>query len=322
MGQALSKHPVREVAGGSAIIAALCWWLEKEVNLPHNPHLGRRDSGKQPREPIEAGGAEGEGDGNTKECRQHVEGKVMARSQLSFASLQRLERLQRAVELRRSVPKSFKMAAKSFLKCFLAIGVLDLFMARRSKARFFMLHALVNAIVTVKSTRDMISSMADPMKAMEGPTNMIPAYMILTLFIYHVTMFKDVPYDEWWHHILFGGGIGGVGLHFCPGPLQNALCFFISGFPGGVDYAMLALVKDKVMHPYTEKIVNGAMNAWVRGPGLTMVGFCMFLGAKYGRTRMPTWAAAFCGLLSWFNGNYYSARVVASAGSVASWRPS
>ena len=120
----------------------------------------------------------------------------------------------------------------------------------------------------------------------------------------------------------FGGGIGGVGLHFCPGPLQNALCFFISGFPGGVDYAMLALVKDKVMHPYTEKIVNGAMNAWVRGPGLTMVGFCMYLGAKYGRTRMPTWAAAFCGLLSWFNGNYYSARVVASAGSVASWRPS
>jgi hypothetical protein len=306
MGQALSKHPVREVAGGSAVIAALCWWLEKEVNLPHNPHL-------RPKPKIRAA---------ADKDALPVEGRAMGRANVSFASLQRLERLQRAVELRRSVPRSFGMAAKSFAKCFVAIGVLDALMARRSKARFFMLHALVNAIVTVKSTGDMVSSMVDPMKSMEGPTNMVPAYMILTLFIYHVTMFKNVPYDEWWHHILFGGGIGGVGLHFCPGPLQNALCFFISGFPGGVDYAMLALVKDKVMHPYTEKIVNGAMNAWVRGPGLTMVGFCMYLGAKYGRTRMPTWAAAFCGLLSWFNGNYYSARVVASAGSVASWLPS
>ena len=136
-----------------------------------------------------------------------------------------------------------------------------------------------------------------------------------------VTMFKNVPYDEWWHHILFGVGIGGVGLHYCPGPIQNALCFLISGFPGGVDYAMLALIKDGVMKPKTEKLINGWMNAWVRGPGLTMVGFAMFLAAKYGRTSMPTWAAAICGALSWFNGNYYAARVVASAGQNG-WRPS
>ena len=49
--------------------------------------------------------------------------------------------------------------------------------------------------------------------------------------------------------------------------------------------------------------------------------FAMFLAAKYGRTSMPTWAAAICGALSWFNGNYYAARVVASAGQNG-WRPS
>ena len=150
MGQALSKHPVREVSTGAAVIAALCWWLEREVNLPHNPHL---------KAPKKVGARRAGRDALP------VEGKAIARSKLSFASLQRLERLQRAVELKRSVPRSFGMAAKSFAKCFVAIGVLDLLMARRSKARFFMLHALVNAIVTIKSTGDMVNSMVDPMKA-------------------------------------------------------------------------------------------------------------------------------------------------------------
>tara|TARA_B100000780_G_C21066225_1_gene428741 strand:+ start:580 stop:912 length:333 start_codon:yes stop_codon:yes gene_type:complete len=109
----------------------------------------------------------------------------------------------------------------------MAIGVLDLTMARRSKARFFALHALTNSIVTLLATKDAVSAMVDPLTAMEGACNVTPAYMVLTLFIYHITMFKNVPYDEWWHHIIFGVGIGGVGLHYCPGPLQNALCFFI-----------------------------------------------------------------------------------------------
>jgi|TARA_B110000091_G_C13698316_1_gene425133 hypothetical protein len=313
MGQALSKHPIRETVLGVSIIAGLSMWLEQEVNLPHNP--------KDAPAPVSPSTSPTTHSSTIEQNFLKNKPAGMTRNNLSFASLNRLERLQRAVELKRSVPRSYKMAAMSFAKCFMAIGILDLTMARRFKARFFALHALTNAIVTTKAFKDGVIGIYDPMRGMEGPCNVVPAYMILTLFIYHVTMFKNVPYDEWWHHILFGVGIGGVGLHYCPGPLQNALCFFISGFPGGVDYAMLALIKDGLMKPKTEKLVNGWMNAWVRGPGLTMVGFAMYLAAKYGRTSMPTWAAAFCGALSWFNGNYYAARVVASAGSNG-WRPS
>jgi len=45
----------------------------------------------------------------------------------------------------------------------------------------------------------------------------------------------------------------------------------------GVDYAMLMAVKDGHMKAVTEKVVNGMMNAWVRGPGLTIVGYSMFV---------------------------------------------
>ena len=240
---------------------------------------------------------------------------------LSFKSLQRIERLGRAVQLNRSTPKNLKCLLLSFFDCHVAIAILDVLIAQKFNARYFALHTLVNSIVTIGSTRDLIKAFSDPKNSMEGPCNVTPVYMILSLFIYHVLFFKNVPYDEWWHHILFGVGIGGIGLHYCPGPLQNALAFFISGFPGGVDYGMLALVKQGLLKAKTEKFVNGFMNAWVRGPGLTVTGFCVYVASKYGRTSMPSLAAATIALLSVFNGNYYSARVVASAGA-SNWRPS
>ena len=149
MGQALSKNPVREITLGVAVIGSLCVWLEKEVNQVHNPlrqsestSFGQKQKKK---DKIE---------------KQFLNNKPsgMTRNNLSFASLNRLERLQRAVELKRSVPRSYKMAIMSFVKCFMAIGVLDLTIARRSKARFFALHALANAIVTIKATKELRST--------------------------------------------------------------------------------------------------------------------------------------------------------------------
>eukprot|EP00750_Incisomonas_marina_P008781 INCI15695.1.p1 GENE.INCI15695.1~~INCI15695.1.p1 ORF type:complete len:303 (+),score=36.52 INCI15695.1:187-1095(+) len=302
MGANLSKQPKTEVVKMTAVIAALCFYLQKTVNEPHNP----------PR---------------AKAGLRHQQGATSSTSSgglsktPSVVNLMRSERLSRAEELERSVPRSYKMALKSFAHCYAAIGVLDVLFARNSKARFFALHALVNAIVTTMAIPDLIKTAFDPVKSMQGRCNVIPAYMILTLFIYHVTCFKNVGYDEWWHHILFGVGIGGVGLHYCPGPLQNALSFFISGFPGGVDYAMLMAVKDGQLRSIQEKVVNSMMNAWVRGPGLTIVGYSIFIASKYGKTAMPMSAAAICAFLSFFNGNYYATRVVASAGA-ARWRPS
>jgi hypothetical protein len=177
MGQALSKNPVRETVIGVSIIGGLCAWLENEVNLPHNSRSSSSSSSSSSPSFDEK---------NKKVELDFLKDKPsgMTRNNLSFASLNRLERLQRAVELKRSVPRSYKMAAMSFVKCFIAIGVLDLTMARRSKARFFALHALTNAIVTYKSMKDAAVGIYDPMRGMEGPCNVVPAYMILTLFIY------------------------------------------------------------------------------------------------------------------------------------------
>ena len=84
---------------------------------------------------------------------------------------------------------------------------------------------------------------------------------------------------------------------------------------------MLAAIKDGMMHPRTEKIVNAFMNNWIRAPGLNIVGFIFYAAIRNGRSTMPPLAALTLAALISFNGNYYSARVVASAGA-NKWRPS
>jgi hypothetical protein len=45
------------------------------------------------------------------------------------------------------------------------------------------------------------------------------------------------------HHVVSVGILGPLAVWYRPGSFLNYVCFFVSGLPGGVDYAMLALVK-------------------------------------------------------------------------------
>ena len=122
MGANLSKQPRTEVAKMGIVIAALCFWLQKVVNEPHNPPREKRTSANgscESASPPSAVGSTNPPRGLTKTP--------------SVVNLTRSERLSRAKELERSVPRSYRMAAESFAKCFVAIGVLDVLFARHSK---------------------------------------------------------------------------------------------------------------------------------------------------------------------------------------------
>ena len=115
-----------------------------------------------------------------------------------------------------SRPRSLRDLARGLLPCLAWLAALDLAvcrpLTRDAASRFFVLHTLANLVVSLSSLPDMLRSMRDPVAEPLGPCNVLPVYMIPSLFIYHLTVFKDVPLDEWIHHILFGAGIGGAGL--------------------------------------------------------------------------------------------------------------
>ena len=172
-------------------------------------------------------------------------------------------------------PTSLLHLAQGFGTTFGYLALLDLLVARRAideTSRFFILHTLANVAITIAATPDAARSLLRPFHEPVGKMSILPVYLIAGLFTYHLSVFSNVPRNEcdprpkprptppchhwshgrpharlsahnpparrWVHHVLFGGGIGGVGLVNPASPLGNALAFFICGLPGGIDYGV------------------------------------------------------------------------------------
>ena len=88
--------------------------------------------------------------------------------------------------------------------------------------------------------------------------------MIIAIHVYHMLAFK-MSSDDLFHHLTFVPVIGGGHFVWPWGAAGNILCFFISGFPGGIDYALLAMVKRGWVSSMTEKRINLSINVWI-GP--------------------------------------------------------
>ena len=213
-------------------------------------------------------------------------------------------------------PCTFIDLARGFLPCLLFLAVCDVLICQRMRddsIRFFTLHVFANLVISLSSAPDMLRALSSPFHEPIGRCNVLPVYMIPALFIYHLTVFRCVSFDEWIHHLLFGGGIGGVGLACAPGPLMNAMAFFICGLPGGIDYIMLILVKKGHLTSATEKVWNARINVWLRSPGLMITGYAIVLVDQSVNVYVASpWLIAMVVGLAALNGQYYMQRVVAN----------
>lgn len=217
-------------------------------------------------------------------------------------------------------PQSFQDVLTGLVPClgFLALNdVLVCTKMRDDNTRFFLLHVIANFVISISAAPDMIRSLADPFVQPIGKCNVLPMYMILALFIYHLGVFKNVSRDEKIHHVLFGGGIGGVGLCFASGPLQNAVAFFICGLPGCIDYAMLTLVKEGWVTSALQKVWNARINVWLRSPGLLVTSYAIVLAYQRLTVHVASpwiepWLVVTVVTLAALNGQYYMQRVVAN----------
>jgi len=151
-------------------------------------------------------------------------------------------------------------------------------LSRSHIARWYFLHAGTNAIVTILALPDIYYTLADPgnaisvkyCKSLPFPAcSDLPTVFIVGLHLYHMLFFK-LTSDDLFHHLLFVPIICFAHFAYPFGAAANILCFFISGFPGGIDYLLLGLVKNGVIHPIREKRLNCSINTWLRAPGITI----------------------------------------------------
>merc|ERR1719230_2057922 len=99
------------------------------------------------------------------------------------------------------------------------------------------------------------------------------------------------------------------------GPLMNFCFFFICGVPGGYDYFMLVLVKNKIMKPLTEKRRNNTVQVWVRAVSLNICVCLLYIQNQIQRQNgfdIPNYLLAMRAMLmliTYWNGNYFMERV-------------
>jgi len=125
-----------------------------------------------------------------------------------------------------SRPQTADQLVRGAASCLAFLTSVDLLLARRMSddtSRYFLLHTMANAVISLSSAREMFRVLRDPIGEALGTCNVLPTYMIPCLFIYHLSCFKNVPLEEWQHHLLFGIGLAGPQLRYCVGPVQNAV---------------------------------------------------------------------------------------------------
>lgn len=205
-----------------------------------------------------------------------------------------------------------------------ALFVLDTLICRfplGKIARWKSLHAMTNLLVTSFCIEDVIETALDPIKACQKGQpgvdySLQPVYIIVALHTYHMIpgLGFRLTKDDYFHHLIFGGFIGGGGIIISTCVLQNFVAFFICGLPGGLDYIMLVLVKLKKINYEDEKVWNSRINVWVRAPGLIASALFIYIGGLYGDGESPCRTkpilAVLTALLIFFNGQYYSQVVV------------
>ena len=191
-------------------------------------------------------------------------------------------------------------------------------------ACWYLLHSLGNFVITGLSIPDFIYVFRTPPAALcvaycrslpgLGCSDW-PTCIVVALHFYHMLAFR-LSADDVFHHLLFVPIIAGMKFFYALGALCNVLCFFISGFPGAIDYMLLAAVKAGRVSPITEKRLNCSINTWLRGPGITT--FCALYVACWMHPHeltapdetMPWYFFVPVIFIIFFNGQYYAQRVI------------
>jgi hypothetical protein len=203
-------------------------------------------------------------------------------------------------------------------KCCISLGVLailDFGWALHTKARYFSLHGLWNIIITILILPDMWKTITDPLNALSPGSdfNRWPIVMVTVLHFWHCVAYSGLSWDDYFHHFVFAAGLSSVNFVWDWGYSTNFLIFFICGLPGGLDYLMLAAVKQGYINKISEKRINRLLNVWCRGPGCIASACLIWVNWMSNNTEhIPNFVKFVTMLLAFTNGQYYSRRVVES----------
>jgi len=171
------------------------------------------------------------------------------------------------------------------------------------------MHALANAVIVGLALEDTFLLLTRPLEAF-SPSEGLTQGIVMAIHLYHIIGFKLTP-DDIIHHAVSVGVVGTMGFMFRLGRVLNAMNFFVCGLPGGIDYALLAATKAKLIPKITEKRFNLWLQVGIRWPGMLMcINHAIVAKLTHADQVSIGWIPLLLmGCLHGWNGLYYAQRV-------------
>ncbi len=179
---------------------------------------------------------------------------------------------------------------------------------------YYFIHALHNAFIvylTLPDVQKTITNFSD-LALYQPNTNAIA--LCFALHIYHILCYRvKLRFDDWLHHGLMIGVALPIGALLPSSTLVGYSLFFSTGLPGGIDYALLFLVRNNWISRLTEKRINRFLNVWIRAPGCSShaaytVAYCFQMSE--GVYEKTFWFSLIPAGLMYWNGQYFMNQVV------------
>jgi len=177
---------------------------------------------------------------------------------------------------------------------------------------YYAVHALHNAAIAVTTAPDVYTTFTDLHGLDKYPTNYLAVQLCVALHLYHIALYwTKFRLDDWLHHGLMIGVAIPMGLAIEAYTLIGFSLFFTTGLPGGIDYALLFLVRNNLLQKNTEKSINTFLNVWVRSPGcMAMATLTLACRLSNPVDLLTTTLSVVPALLNYWNGQYFMQQVV------------
>ena len=168
------------------------------------------------------------------------------------------------------------------------------------RARWFQLHTAANAAICVASWSEVVDVMREPAVAVLQPTtNAWGSILAFCLHLYHVFFFKLSVTDQY-HHAISAFMCMPFSIMLRTKVL-SLIYFQATGVAGGIDYAMLTLVKHGRMDKLLEKQYNAWLNAYIRAPLGAVSAFLTVVVARHGETAAQRQGATVLAIIVFAN---------------------
>ena len=149
----------------------------------------------------------------------------------------------------------------------LLIRITDLLITKLNyNGKWFQLHAITNYVISFLTYNDVIDCIKKPENSyiVANYKTSMAIYLAAVLHLYHSIMFK-MRKEDWHHHL--SGFVMLPFLYNWQTKGTSMILFFITGFPGAIDYTMLTLFKNDYLQKYTVKYIYSFISAYIRLPG-------------------------------------------------------